>query len=104
MKVFEKSPSLYEVFERKSGPAKEATHYCPGCTHGVIHRLVAEVIDELGIRKRTYVIFMSDNGMTGNGAGRGVLGKLPDGTKLKKSKIRGVASMGMICSVNSLAL
>jgi 2-oxoglutarate/2-oxoacid ferredoxin oxidoreductase subunit beta len=26
------------------------THYCPGCTHGVIHRLVAEVIDELGIR------------------------------------------------------
>ena len=29
------------------------THYCPGCTHGIIHRLVAEVIDELGIRKRT---------------------------------------------------
>jgi 2-oxoglutarate/2-oxoacid ferredoxin oxidoreductase subunit beta len=26
------------------------THYCPGCTHGVIHRLIAEVIDELGIR------------------------------------------------------
>ncbi|WP_419662769.1 KorB4: 2-oxoglutarate ferredoxin oxidoreductase, subunit beta [Desulfosarcina variabilis str. Montpellier] len=29
------------------------THYCPGCTHGVIHRLVAETIDELGIRGRT---------------------------------------------------
>ena len=29
------------------------THYCPGCTHGVIHRLVAEVIDELGICGRT---------------------------------------------------
>ncbi len=29
------------------------THYCPGCTHGVIHRLIAEVIDELGVRKRT---------------------------------------------------
>lgn len=29
------------------------THYCPGCTHGVAHRLVAEVIDELGIRERT---------------------------------------------------
>lgn len=27
--------------------------YCPGCTHGVIHRLIAEVIDELGIRERT---------------------------------------------------
>jgi 2-oxoglutarate ferredoxin oxidoreductase subunit beta len=29
------------------------THYCPGCTHGVIHRLVAEAIDDLGIRGRT---------------------------------------------------
>jgi len=28
-------------------------HYCPGCTHGVIHRIVAEVIDELGIREET---------------------------------------------------
>lgn len=28
-------------------------HYCPGCTHGVIHRLVAEVIDALGVRERT---------------------------------------------------
>ncbi|AZO95630.1 thiamine pyrophosphate-dependent enzyme [Halocella sp. SP3-1] len=28
-------------------------HYCPGCTHGIIHRLVAEVIDELGVRKDT---------------------------------------------------
>jgi 2-oxoglutarate ferredoxin oxidoreductase subunit beta len=29
------------------------THYCPGCTHGTIHRLIAEVFDELGIRERT---------------------------------------------------
>lgn len=29
------------------------THYCPGCTHGTIHRLMAEVMDELGIRGRT---------------------------------------------------
>jgi len=28
-------------------------HYCPGCTHGIVHRLVAEVIDELGIRTKT---------------------------------------------------
>ncbi len=28
-------------------------HYCPGCGHGIIHRLVAEVMDELGIRERT---------------------------------------------------
>lgn len=29
------------------------THYCPGCTHGIIHRLVAETLDELGLRERT---------------------------------------------------
>jgi 2-oxoglutarate/2-oxoacid ferredoxin oxidoreductase subunit beta len=28
------------------------THYCPGCTHGIAHRLVAEVLDELGVRER----------------------------------------------------
>lgn len=29
------------------------THYCPGCGHGIIHRLLGEVIDELGIREKT---------------------------------------------------
>ncbi|HBJ24897.1 MAG TPA: 2-oxoglutarate oxidoreductase, partial [Ruminococcaceae bacterium] len=28
-------------------------HYCPGCTHGIVHRLVAEVIDEMGIEGDT---------------------------------------------------
>jgi 2-oxoglutarate/2-oxoacid ferredoxin oxidoreductase subunit beta len=32
---------------------KKPFHYCPGCTHGIIHRLVAEVIDELGIQEET---------------------------------------------------
>lgn len=35
------------VFERPHALLDVDTHYCPGCTHGVIHRLVAEVIDEL---------------------------------------------------------
>ena len=30
-----------------------STHYCPGCTHGIVHRLIGEVIDELDIRERT---------------------------------------------------
>ncbi len=30
-----------------------SSHYCPGCTHGIVHRLVGEVIDELGIRETT---------------------------------------------------
>ena len=41
--VFSRSPSL------KNCP----THYCPGCGHGIVHRLVTEAIDELGIHDRT---------------------------------------------------
>jgi 2-oxoglutarate ferredoxin oxidoreductase subunit beta len=37
------------VYQRPAALAETYTHYCPGCTHGVAHRLVAEVIDELGI-------------------------------------------------------
>jgi 2-oxoglutarate ferredoxin oxidoreductase subunit beta len=32
------------------------THYCPGCTHGLIHKLIAEVIDELAIREQTIAV------------------------------------------------
>jgi 2-oxoglutarate ferredoxin oxidoreductase subunit beta len=42
-----------KTFHRPEALSDAVTHYCPGCTHGVIHRLVAEVIDELGIRGRT---------------------------------------------------
>lgn len=41
------------IFARSPVLNSTSTHYCPGCTHGVIHRLVAEVVDELGIRART---------------------------------------------------
>ena len=41
--VFKRTPTLKEC----------TTHYCPGCGHGIAHRLVAETIDELGIRGRT---------------------------------------------------
>jgi 2-oxoglutarate ferredoxin oxidoreductase subunit beta len=41
------------VYSRPEALAETYTHYCPGCTHGVAHRLVAEVIDELGIASRT---------------------------------------------------
>ncbi len=43
MVVFEKPKSLTDV----------PLHYCPGCTHGIVHRLVAEAIDELGIEGTT---------------------------------------------------
>ncbi len=41
--VFKRTPTLKDC----------VTHYCPGCGHGIAHRLVAEVIDELGIHDRT---------------------------------------------------
>ena len=41
------------VFEKPKALADVTTHYCPGCTHGIIHRLVAEAIDELGVEGRT---------------------------------------------------
>ena len=41
------------VFDRPHALADVPTHYCPGCFHGIIHRLVAECIDELGIEGRT---------------------------------------------------
>jgi len=41
--VFQRTPTLKDV----------PTHYCPGCGHGIAHRLIAEVIDELDIRERT---------------------------------------------------
>ena len=41
------------VYSRPSALSETFTHYCPGCTHGVAHRLVAEVIDELGVADRT---------------------------------------------------
>ena len=41
------------VFDRPKALADVKTHYCPGCTHGIIHRLVAEAIDTLGIEGGT---------------------------------------------------
>ncbi|MGQ9842834.1 MAG: thiamine pyrophosphate-dependent enzyme [Spirochaetota bacterium] len=44
---------MQAVFTRPKTLKDTPTHFCPGCTHGIAHRLVAEVIDELGIREKT---------------------------------------------------
>jgi 2-oxoglutarate ferredoxin oxidoreductase subunit beta len=41
------------VYERPEALTDAYTHYCPGCTHGIAHRLVAEALDELGLREQT---------------------------------------------------
>lgn len=45
-KSYKRPETLYDV----------PTHYCAGCGHGILHRMVAEAIDELGIRERTIAI------------------------------------------------
>jgi 2-oxoglutarate ferredoxin oxidoreductase subunit beta len=47
------SDTMAVVYERPRALTPVVTHYCPGCTHGVIQRLVAEVLDELHIRDQT---------------------------------------------------
>jgi 2-oxoglutarate ferredoxin oxidoreductase subunit beta len=44
------------VYRRPIALTDTVTHYCPGCTHGIIHRLIAEAIDELGIQDRTIAV------------------------------------------------
>lgn len=41
------------VFERTKGLTKTPNTYCPGCTHGIVHRLVAECLEELGVLDKT---------------------------------------------------
>lgn len=59
-KVIEsKSPVFYEKYERK-GELQHQTHYCPGCGHGVVHKLIAEAIADMGAQDRS--IFVSPVG------------------------------------------
>jgi 2-oxoisovalerate ferredoxin oxidoreductase beta subunit len=50
-----KAKSFYETYERKSGDPT-ITHYCPGCGHGELHKMMAEAIDDLEIRDRTVLV------------------------------------------------
>ena len=44
---------MEQVFKKPHALCDVTLHYCPGCTHGIVHRLVAEVMDELGIEGST---------------------------------------------------
>ncbi|MFH0935844.1 MAG: thiamine pyrophosphate-dependent enzyme [Candidatus Omnitrophota bacterium] len=43
---------MEKIFSRPKSLRNIPTHYCPGCGHGIAHRLIAETVDELGIRQR----------------------------------------------------
>jgi 2-oxoisovalerate ferredoxin oxidoreductase beta subunit len=57
--IHSKSPVFYDLYERKA-EMQHQTHYCPGCGHGVAHKLIAEAIEQLGLQERT--IFVSPVG------------------------------------------
>ncbi len=44
---------MAEIFNKTEGLTDKQFHYCPGCTHGIIHRLVGEVLVELGVLGKT---------------------------------------------------
>ncbi len=57
--VNEKSPLFYDKYERKS-EMQHQTHYCPGCGHGIAHKLIGEALQDLGVQDDT--IFVSPVG------------------------------------------
>ncbi|MBU0713148.1 2-oxoacid:acceptor oxidoreductase family protein [bacterium] len=58
--ILKKSSSFFDVYERRPGSDKLTTTYCPGCGHGVLHKLIAEALDDFGVREKT--IFISPVG------------------------------------------
>ena len=57
--IHTKSELFYDLYDRKS-ELQHQTHYCPGCGHGVIHKLIAEALQELGLQDKT--VFVSPVG------------------------------------------
>ena len=53
--VRERAKAFYPRFERKA-ELQQQTHYCPGCGHGIVHKMIAAAIDQLGIQNRTILI------------------------------------------------
>lgn len=54
--VIEKPRSFYDKFERKGKTNMETTHYCPGCGHGNIHKILAETLDDFNLSDRTVLV------------------------------------------------
>jgi len=50
------APQEKLVYSRPSSLVDVPNHYCPGCGHGIIHKLLCQAVDELGIRERSIVI------------------------------------------------
>jgi 2-oxoisovalerate ferredoxin oxidoreductase beta subunit len=53
--VHSRANAFYETYDRKE-ELQHQTHYCPGCGHGIVHKMLARAIDELGIQDQTILI------------------------------------------------
>src|SRR3954465_2040618 len=53
--VHSKAKAFFARYERKE-ELQHQTHYCPGCGHGIVHKMLARAIDELGIQDRTILV------------------------------------------------
>jgi 2-oxoisovalerate ferredoxin oxidoreductase beta subunit len=53
--LHQKAECFYDRYERKDDNQHQ-THYCPGCGHGIAHKLIARAIDELGVQNRTVLV------------------------------------------------
>ena len=54
--VYGRSEGFFPRFDRRPGNNKTNMHYCPGCGHGILHKLIAEAIQDFGIKDRTILI------------------------------------------------
>ena len=54
--LYGRSNGFFPSFERRPGPVKTNMHYCPGCGHGILHKLIAEAIEDFGIKDKTIII------------------------------------------------
>lgn len=55
-KIVKKPNALYDSFPRKGGSSQTVTHYCAGCGHGIVNKLMGEAIDDLGIQENAIMI------------------------------------------------
>ncbi|MEA3288281.1 MAG: 2-oxoacid:acceptor oxidoreductase family protein [Candidatus Marinimicrobia bacterium] len=60
VKILGKSKGFYDTYERRPGSNKEQTHYCPGCGHGILHKMITEALVDFDVAEN--MIFISPVG------------------------------------------
>jgi len=55
-KILEKSKTFYDRYERNPSADKKMPHYCPGCGHGNVHKMMAEALDDFGVTDKSVLI------------------------------------------------